>query len=194
MKPKINLPNQVRQNVAEPVAPAIAADDARLTFDQSCEMLETHWDRLITPGRWAIALRRAEKRGDDLRPLVHLLLSAETPALNRLGKLLQQRRLTRLPGRPYSVFRESKTERMLDAVQLVRDMQKGVAGSLEDLRMQLRLNPGETRFAPIDGDLPAPQKLSRDEAIREVANLTGIEQTALGNAVAGRSSYLRRGR
>jgi hypothetical protein len=146
---------------------------------------------------WMVALRRAEKRGDDLQLLIDLLLRAEKEtapprALRLLGKLLQQHRLTRLPRRPYSVFHEPKKQRMLDAVQLVRDMRKGVTGSLEDLKRQLQLSPGETRFTPIDNGLPPPRKLTRDEAIREVANLKGIDRAELGNAVDGRASYLRR--
>jgi hypothetical protein len=157
----------------------------------ACDMKPNN-PRAPAPMRWAIALRRAEKRGDDLEPLAELLSEEPAPHLKRLGKLLRRHRLERLQGKPHSILRELKKDRLINAAQLVRDMRDGVAGTFVDLKRQLKVELGETRFAPIDSNLPQPRKLPQDEAIREVANLTGLDETELREAVAGRTSYLRR--
>jgi hypothetical protein len=174
--------------------------DMRLTVDQICEMLEPHRKRLPTLFRWVIELRRAdEDRGDrvDLRPLADLLIDAEREmpppsVLKQLGLFLRRHQGVRRRGKPYSAFSKPKKECLQEAVRLYRDLRSGRAGTISDMTRQLKIEPGESVSLEDWEQLPPSRKLGRDEAIKLIAELKGLDEAELHDAVDGRISSMRR--
>jgi hypothetical protein len=84
-------------------------------------------------------------------------------------------------GQPTPIFERSEKQRLLEAVVLVRDMERGVAGTFEDFAKDLPPSPREPM-----------RKMSRREAIESVSRLTDISEDRLGEAVGGRLGFLRK--